>query len=52
NSQLAARLLSAFRSWRAMEPGRRSLAQAALTRVANTSNLSPDVRDIVERSLA
>ncbi|MBN8939956.1 MAG: aminopeptidase N [Rhizobiales bacterium] len=51
NSQVAARLLSAFRSWRAMEPGRRGLAQAALTRVANTSNLSPDVRDIVERSL-
>lgn len=51
NSQVAARLLSAFRSWRAMEPGRRGLAQVALTRVANTSNLSPDVRDIVERSL-
>ncbi|QCI66563.1 aminopeptidase N [Phreatobacter stygius] len=51
NSQVAARLLSAFRSWRAMEPGRRGRAQAALIRVANAPSLSPDVRDIVERSL-
>jgi aminopeptidase N len=52
NSQVAARLLSAFRSWRAMEPGRRAEAEAALARVAKAPTLSPDVRDIVERSLA
>ncbi|CEJ09902.1 Aminopeptidase N [bacterium YEK0313] len=52
NSQVAARLLSAFRSWRAMEPGRRALAQAALQRVAAAPRLSADVRDIADRSLA
>ena len=52
NSQVAARLLSAFRSWRAMEPGRRALAEAALRRVAGTPGLSADVRDIVDRSLS
>ena len=52
NPQVAARLLSAFRSWRTLEPGRRAKAQAALQRVANTSGLSADVTDIVQRSLA
>ncbi len=51
NPQVAARLLSAFRSWRALEPGRRDRARAALERVAAVSTLSPDVRDIVARSL-
>jgi hypothetical protein len=35
-----------------MEPGRRAKAQAALERVAAVQGLSPDVRDIVDRSLA
>ncbi len=52
NPQVAARLLSAFKSWRAMEPRRRTLAEAALRRVAAVSNLSRDVNDIVQRSLA
>ncbi|WP_296577155.1 aminopeptidase N [Phreatobacter sp.] len=51
NPQVAARLLSAFRSWRALEPGRRDLARAALERVAAAATLSADVRDIVARSL-
>ncbi len=51
NPQVAARLLSAFRSWRALEPGRRALAREALERVAATATLSADVRDIVARSL-
>ena len=52
NAQVAARLLSAFRSWRTLEPGRRALAEAALRRVSAAHGLSPDVRDIVDRSLA
>jgi aminopeptidase N len=52
NPQVAARLLSAFRTWRIMEPNRRAKAEAALRRVAAAGKLSPDVRDIVERSLA
>jgi aminopeptidase N len=52
NPQVAARLLSAFRTWRTMEPERRRLAQATLQRIQAAQNLSPDVRDIVDRSLA
>ncbi len=51
NPQVAARLLAAFRSWRSLEPGRRALAEAALQRVAAVQDLSPDVRDIAQRSL-
>ncbi|MEA2856644.1 MAG: aminopeptidase [Methylobacteriaceae bacterium] len=52
NPHIAARLLSAFRTWRMMEPVRRQFAEAALRRVQAAENLSPDVKDIVERSLA
>ncbi len=52
NPQVAARLLIAFKSWRNLEGGRRALAEAALRRVQTIPQLSPDVRDIVERSLA
>ena len=51
NPQVAARLLSAFRSWRVLEPGRRAKAEAALRRVAAGPSLSPDVADIVNRCL-
>ena len=52
NAQVAARLLSSFKSWRSLEGGRRDKARAALERVAGASNLSPDVADIATRSLA
>ena len=52
NPQVAARLLSAFRTWRTLEPGRRRKAEAALRRVAEVAHLSADVRDIAGRSLA
>lgn len=51
NPQVAARLLTAFGTWRAMEAGRRARAEAALRRVAAQPSLSPDVGDIVNRSL-
>ncbi len=51
NPQVAARLLSAFKSWRALEPVRRAEAETALRGVAESATLSSDVRDIVQRSL-
>jgi aminopeptidase N len=52
NPQVAARIMGAFRSWRALEARRRQRAEATLRRVAATSNLSSDVHDIVARTLA
>ncbi len=52
NPQVAARLMGAFRSWRALEATRRSRAEAALRRVAAMPALSRDVTDIVARTLA
>ena len=52
NPQVASRLATAFRSWRALESGRREQAQAALRRIAASSALSADVNDIVSRALA
>jgi aminopeptidase N len=52
NPQVAARLLGAFKSWRALESGRRGRAEATLRRVAATADLSRDTADIVRRSLA
>ncbi len=52
NPQTAARLLVSFRSWRALEPGRRAKAEAALRMVSEVADLSSDTRDIVTRTLA
>ena len=52
NPQVAARLMGAFRSWRALEATRRARAEAALRRVAAATSLSRDVHDIVARTLA
>jgi len=52
NPQLASRMSTAFRSWRALEAGRRGQAQATLKRIAETPSLSRDVSDIVQRALA
>jgi aminopeptidase N len=52
NPQVASRLCTAFRSWRALESGRRDKAQGALRRIAAAPNLSADVNDIVSRALA
>ncbi len=51
NPQIAARLLTAMRSWRSLEETRRGQAEAMLKRIAALPSLSPDVRDIVTRSL-
>jgi aminopeptidase N len=52
NPQVAARLMTAFKSWRALEAGRRAHAETAIRRVAGAENLSVDVRDIAERALS
>jgi aminopeptidase N len=52
NPQTAARLLASFRSWRALEEGRRRKAEAALNRIAAAQDLSRDTRDIITRTLA
>lgn len=51
NPQIAARLLTAFRSWRMMEPGRRQAALKELQRIAAHPELSTDVEDIIRRTL-
>lgn len=52
NPQLAARLATALRSWRSLEPARQAKAREALLSISNAENLSADLRDIVERTLA
>ena len=48
NPQVAARLLTALKSWRVLESGRRAHArEAALRKVAAQPSLSRDVGDIV-----
>ncbi len=51
NPQVAARIMTAFRSWRTLEPGRRAKAQDVLVRFSKRDGLSRDLRDIVERTL-
>jgi aminopeptidase N len=52
NPQVAARVMTAFRSWRTLEVGRRARALETLNLIAAHKTLSRDVRDIVERSLS
>ena len=51
NPQLASTLASAFNLWKRFLPPRRALMEAALTRVARASKLSPDVSEVVGRTL-
>ena len=52
NPQVSARLATAFRTWRTLEPGRRAKAEAALARIKSNPGISRDLADIVERALA
>ncbi|MEX0343959.1 MAG: aminopeptidase N [Rhizobiaceae bacterium] len=51
NPQVSARLATALRSWRSLEPGRREKARKTLVRISSAENLSTDLRDIVDRTL-
>jgi aminopeptidase N len=52
NPQVSARLATAFRNWRTMEPGRRAKAESALKQIRAASTLSRDLSDIIDRALA
>ncbi len=52
NPQMAARLATALRSWRSLEPVRQAKARETLLAMAQADNLSPDLSDIIERTLA
>jgi len=51
NAQVASRLLTCFRSWRAYEDSRSKLAETALLKISSAEGLSRDTRDIVDRCL-
>lgn len=51
NPQIAARMLTPLREWRRYTPDRQSKMKAALQEIANTEKLSPDVFEIVSKSL-
>jgi len=51
NPQVAARLLTAFRTWRSYEPGRQAAAQSALAALRDAGGLSRNTNDILERTL-
>jgi len=51
NPQIAARMLGAMRSWRALESGRRAKARRALQRIVKAKTLSADVQEIASRIL-
>jgi aminopeptidase N len=51
NPQLASALAGAFNLWKRFPDPRRSAMQRALTRIARTPGLSPDVREVVTRTL-
>jgi aminopeptidase N len=52
NPQLASALASAFNLWKRHAEPRRGLMERALRRIARTPRLSPDVSEIVTRTLA
>ena len=52
NPQIAARLATAFRSWKGLEAGRRAQAEAALRALAAKAERSRDLGDILERTLS
>jgi aminopeptidase N len=52
NPQIAATIAGAFNLWKRFPEPRRGLMQAALQRIAATPGLSPDVTEVVTRTLA
>jgi aminopeptidase N len=51
NPQVAARVLTAFRTWRSFEPGRQAAAKEALTWLSQSTELSRNTADILTRTL-
>jgi len=51
NPQLAARLTTAFRTWRRLEPVRRGKAMAALEAIRDQEGVSPDTYEVASKTL-
>ena len=49
NPQTAARMSTAFETWRRFDPGRQALVRAELDRIAATEGLSRDLTEMVQR---
>jgi aminopeptidase N len=52
NPQVASRLLTPLTRWRKYDPARQALLKAELGRIMAAENLSPDVYEVVSKSLA
>ncbi len=52
NPQIAARMLTPMREWRRYTPDRQEKMKAALQKIVALENLSPDVYEVVSKSLA
>jgi aminopeptidase N len=52
NPQLASAIAGAFNLWKRFAEPRRGMMERCLQRIARTPNLSPDVREVVTRTLA
>jgi aminopeptidase N len=51
NPQVAARVMTSVRSWRALEPNLRDKLRTAIAKVASTPDISRDLADISSRTL-
>ena len=52
NPQLASTIAGAFNLWKRFAEPRRTMMQRCLSKIARTPNLSPDVTEVVSRTLA
>ena len=52
NPQIAARMLTPFTQWRRYDAARQQMIRHQLERIGNKSDLSDDVKEVVEKSLA
>ena len=52
NPQAAARMTTALRTWRRLEPQRRGLAKSALERIRDREGVSPDTFEVASKTLA
>ena len=51
NPQIAARMLTPLTQWRRYDAARQALMREQLERIAGTPSLSPDVAEVVGKSL-
>ncbi|KZY67865.1 hypothetical protein A3739_11735 [Oleiphilus sp. HI0067] len=51
NPQIASRLATPLTRWKKYNPARQALLRSQLTRIQGKSNLSKDLREVVDKSL-